>query len=85
MHEAGLNVTEYSANYGNSTTPEAVQNVVEGYIDWMQNLPLFNQAIELGWVEQSQLEAIVADMSEWSKHPDAFLATGRCQAIGQKG
>ena len=84
MREAGFNVTEFSASYGNSANTEAVQAVVNGYIDWMDNLPLFPKAIEQGRTTKKELTEIQAGMKEWAALPDAFLATTRFKAIGRK-
>ena len=84
MRQAEFSVTEYTASYGNSTTPESVQSAVDGYVEWMENLPLFDEVIDLGWVDRSSLKEIGAKMKHWSEHPDAFLATGRSKAIGWK-
>ena len=84
LRQAGFDVTEFSASYSSSSTPEEVRNVVEGYIDWIENLPLFDEALELGWVDIPTLDTMKAGMVAWSANPDAFLATGRCEAIGWK-
>ncbi|ETX06956.1 MAG: hypothetical protein ETSY2_14040 [Candidatus Entotheonella gemina] len=84
MRRAGFNVTEFTASCNNATTPEAVQRSVAGYIDWMANLPLFDEAIALGWVDRSTLNDMGTKMQQWSEHPDAFLALGRCRALGRK-
>jgi ubiquinone/menaquinone biosynthesis C-methylase UbiE len=84
LRQAGFHVTEFSASYNNSTTPAAVQNEVEEYVVWMAKLPLFEQVIALGWVDRPALQGIEASMRQWSQHPDAFLATGRCRAMGRK-
>jgi hypothetical protein len=54
------------------------------YIDWMETMPLFDQAIALGWIDHDALGDIQARMRQWSAHPDAFLATLRCEAVGRK-
>lgn len=85
MRQAGFDVIEFSASYGNSPTPETVQSTVRGFVAWMENLPLFDEAIELGWVDRPTLDKMGDDMKKWAEHPDAFLANGRCKAIGRKG
>ena len=85
MRQAGFDVIEYSARFGNSTTPEEVQAAVEGYIGWIENIPIFDQAVEQGWVDRTTLEGIVDRMRRWAEHPDAFMATARCEAVGLKG
>ncbi len=85
MLEAGLDVVEFFASYGNAADPEAVLSRINWYIDWVQNLPLFEEAVELGWIDRPSLERMCADMREWGKRPDGFMAVGRCSAIGRKG
>ena len=85
MLEAGFEVVEFSALYGSSTDPEAVSKSIDAYTDWVENLPLFEQAVDLGWADRPSLEKMCAEMDDWSEHPDAFLAIGRCAALGRKG
>ena len=84
MREAGFNVIDYSASYSNATTTEEVKHVVQGYVNWMENLPLFDESIELGLVDRPTLHDIEADMMKWAEGPNAFLAMGRCTALGKK-
>ena len=84
MLEVGFDVIEFSATFGNSTTPETVQSSVDGYIGWMENLPLFEQITELGWADRPTLEGIKDGIRQWAGRPDAFLALARCAAIGRK-
>jgi ubiquinone/menaquinone biosynthesis C-methylase UbiE len=84
MLHVGFDVIEFSAAFGNSPTPETVQDSVDSYIDWMENLPLFEQTIELGWADAPTLDGIKDGMRQWSRRPDVFLALGRCEAIGRK-
>ena len=62
----------------------ALRQAVDVYIDWMETMPLFAQAIALGWIDRTTLEDMQARIRRWSAHPDAFLATLRCEAVGQK-
>ena len=84
LRQAGFSVTEFSASYLSSSTPDAVRGMVEAYIGWIDNWALFDQAIELGWTDRPAVEGMTAQMRRWSEHPDAFLAITRCTAIGQK-
>ena len=84
MREAGLDVIEFAAHYGNATDTESVEASMEGFIGWMENLPLFQQAIELGWVDGPELQGIIDGMRQWAKHPDAFIANGRTEAVARK-
>jgi ubiquinone/menaquinone biosynthesis C-methylase UbiE len=84
MRKAVFDVIEFSASFGNSSTPDAARESVDTYIDWMDNLPLFEHSVELGWVDRPTLDGIKESMRQWANEPDAFLALGRCEAIGRK-
>ena len=84
MKEAGYEIVEFEARFGNSIDNESVRGVVEGYISWMENLPLFQESIQLGLTTAAELESIKVGMREWSQHPDFFFANARTQAIGRK-
>jgi ubiquinone/menaquinone biosynthesis C-methylase UbiE len=84
LRQAGLTVLSVTAACTSASTPEAVRQTVEGYIAWIAAMPLFAQAIALGWIDRPTLEGMCAQMRQWSTHPDAFLATLRCEAVGRK-
>jgi ubiquinone/menaquinone biosynthesis C-methylase UbiE len=84
LRQAGLTVRSVTAACSSASTPEAVWQMVDGYIAWIGAMPLFAQAITLGWIDRPALEEMCVRMRQWSTHPDAFLATLRCEAVGQK-
>jgi ubiquinone/menaquinone biosynthesis C-methylase UbiE len=84
LHQAGLTTLAVTAASSNAATPEALRQTVDVYIDWMETMPLFAQAITLGWIDRAALGDMQARMRQWSTHPDAFLATLRCDAVGRK-
>lgn len=84
MREAGLDVTHFQAYYGNSGTPETVRYTVGGYVSWMKNFRIFDEAVALGEVDRPTLERMEANMLAWAEGPDAFVAMGRCTAVGVK-
>lgn len=84
MRRAGLDVFEYAAHFGNAADTESVQASMEGFIGWMENLPLFQQAIELGWIDSPELRRVIDGMRQWAQHPDAFIANGRTEAVARK-
>jgi ubiquinone/menaquinone biosynthesis C-methylase UbiE len=84
LHQAGLTALAVTAACSSASTLEALRQNVEVYIDWMETMPLFDQAIALGWIDRDALGDIQARMRQWSAHPDAFLATLRCEAVGRK-
>ena len=42
----------------------------------------FPKAVELGWIEQAELDRIVEAMRAWGEHPDAFTAMPWFEAVG---
>ena len=50
----------------------------------MKNFPLFDESIALGEVDRATLNQMAENMLKWAEQPDAFLAMGRCIAIGLK-
>jgi ubiquinone/menaquinone biosynthesis C-methylase UbiE len=84
LHQAGLMVLAVTAVCSSASTPEALRQTVDVYIDWIETMPLFDQAIALGWIDRGALEDMQVRMRQWSAHPDAFLATLRCEAVGRK-
>jgi len=84
LHQAGLTDLAVTAACTSASTSDALRQTVDVYIDWMETMPLFAQAIALGWIDRATLEDMQARIRRWSAHPDAFLATLRCEAVGQK-
>jgi ubiquinone/menaquinone biosynthesis C-methylase UbiE len=84
LHQAGLTDLAVTASCVSASTTETVRQTVDGYTTWMEAMPLFAQAIALGWIDRATLADMQARMRQWSAHPDAFLATLKCEAVGQK-
>lgn len=84
MREAGFNVTDFQAYYGNSTTPAATQYAVSGLVAFINRAPLFDEAVALGRIDRATLDQMAENMMKWAASPDAFLAMTRCTAIGLK-
>ena len=58
--------------------------LVDGYIAWMDNLPLFKESIQLGLTTGAELESIKTGMKAWSADPEVYFANARTHAIGRK-
>lgn len=84
LHQAGLTDLAVAAACSSASTAEALRQTVDTYIDWMETMPLFDQAIALGWCDRATFRDMQARMRQWCAHPDAFLATPRCEAVGRK-
>lgn len=84
LREAGLTVIDMFGAYSNASTPEAVNNMAGGWAEWIENLPLFDRAIEEGWVERAELDDMAAEIRAWVAQPGAFCATAGCRAVARK-
>ncbi len=84
MREAGFDVTEFEANMSHPLGQEAAIVSAETYIAWIENIPLFQESIELGLTTDSELESMVSGIREWAKHSDAYLSIARAHAVGVK-
>lgn len=84
MMEAGFEVTHFEARINSIVGADPVASSVEGYITWIDNIPLFQESIELGITTEAELESVRSSMREWAKHPDAYIATAGTRAIGIK-
>lgn len=84
LEKAGFDVVEFSAGYINSATPESTRGSVDRFINWMDNIPIFQQAVDLKLVENNRLEIMGREMKKWSEKPGAFMATTRCMGVGRK-
>ena len=84
MREAGYEIVEFVAQISNYTGSESVTELVDGYIAWMDNLPLFKESIQLGLTTGAELESIKIGMKAWSADPEVFFANARTHAIGRK-
>ncbi len=85
MREAGFDVTEFEANMSHPSGQEAAIASAEAYIAWIENIPLFQESIELGLTTDSELKSMADGIREWAKHPDAYLSIARAHAVGVKG
>lgn len=87
MSAAGLDVVEFETRLSNRRGAVARANTaagVEGYITWMENIPLFQESIQLGLTTADEIDAIKTAMRAWAQDPDAFIAVAHAYAIGAK-
>ena len=88
MAAAGFDVVEFETRLSNRRGAVARANTaagVEGYITWMENIPLFQESIQLGLTTDEELTAIKTAMRAWAQDPDAFTAIAHAYAVGAKG
>ena len=74
---------EYAVRVPATSEAYGVRYLVRG-VGKCESLPLFDQAVESGRVDRPALDSIKKGMKEWSELPHAFIAKGRCVALGQK-
>ena len=84
MREAGFEVVEFEARASNNTDTESVSRGMEGFISWIENLPLFQESIELRLTSEEELNSIRDGMREWAQHPDAYYSTTAVRVVGVK-
>ena len=85
MREAGFDVVEFQTNMSQLLGQSAASASAETYISWIENIPLFQESIELGITTEAELKSMVNGIREWAKHPDAYLSLARGHAVGVKG
>ena len=84
LGEAGLNVVDVLIALSGAYTPEPGNAMVNGWAEWIENLPLFDRVIEEGLTTRDELDAMCAEMREWGAQPGTIAATGGCRAVARK-
>ena len=84
MREAGFDVVEFQTNMSQLLGQSAASASAETYISWIENIPLFQESIELGITTDAELKSMVNGIREWANHPDAYLSLARGHAVGVK-
>ena len=84
MREAGFDVVEFETNMSQLLGQSAASASAETYIAWTENIPLFQESIELGITTDAELKSMVDGIREWAEHPDAYLSLARAHAVGMK-
>uniref|UniRef100_UPI001C4DDBAC hypothetical protein n=1 Tax=Candidatus Entotheonella palauensis TaxID=93172 RepID=UPI001C4DDBAC len=84
MRQAGFEVIDFAAMFGNNATPEGVRVMIGRLVEWINNVPLFQNAIDAGVIDEQGVKDMTTGMKQWAEMPDAFLAIARCEAIGRK-
>jgi ubiquinone/menaquinone biosynthesis C-methylase UbiE len=84
LREVGFVRIEASASYDSYGTPETAQDSGEYLAELILQPHMTNVIIEQKWASQSELEEMSTAFKAWGKHPDAFYARARCEAVGWK-
>ena len=85
MREAGFDDIEFETNMSHLLGQAAASASAETYIAWIENIPLFQESIELGITTDAELKSMVKGIRQWAEHPDAYLSLARAHAVGVKG
>ncbi len=84
LGEAGLSVVDVLVTCSGAYVPEAGNPMVSGWVEWIENLPLFDRVIEDGLTDRAELDAMCAEMREWAAQPGTVAATGGVRAVARK-
>jgi ubiquinone/menaquinone biosynthesis C-methylase UbiE len=82
LRAAGFVRIEGSASaecYGTPAATQSFGKVLSGYF-----VGHLETAVKMGWMEQETLSDIGRAWEEWGRHPDAYFAMLRCEAVGWK-
>jgi hypothetical protein len=82
LHEAGFENVTASATVETYGTPEATLEFGEVMARYMSSH--LKTAIDQGWVDSNTVDEMTDEWRLWGKHPDAFMALLRCEAVGWK-
>ena len=85
MREADFDVVEFRARLSNDIGPKPARASAETYVAWIENIPLFEESIDLVLTTDTELSSMVSGTREWAQHADAFLSIARFHAVGAKG
>ena len=85
LGEAGLSVVDAIVTCSGAYVSEAGNPMVSGWAEWIENLPLFDRAIEDGLTDRAELDAMCAEMREWAAQAGTIAATGGVRAVARKG
>jgi SAM-dependent methyltransferase len=83
LSEIGLKRIEASASYECHGTPESVQLTADVASSYFSGT-FADQAVELGWMDRSEIETIKTAWEVWGEDPNAFWARSWCEVIGWK-
>jgi hypothetical protein len=80
LHDAGFARAEVSASYDYHATPEATD---QWSTFWSAEVrgKMGGLWVRLGWIDQTEVEAMAAAWTTWAQQPDAFLARAFCEAV----
>ena len=84
LGEAGLSIVDVLVTCSGAYVPEAGNPMVIGWIEWIENLPLFDRVIEDGLTDRAELDAMCAEMREWAAQAGTVAATGGVRAVARK-
>lgn len=84
LQEVGFVNVKASASFDYAGTPEATKKAGEFWADLILQNQVIDVVIEQNLATKEEVEAMSIAFWEWGKHPDAFFARARCEAVGWK-
>ena len=83
LRAAGFVDVVPSASYDAYGVPEAVQGFAAFWSAFLTEHHA-DLIASHGWATRDELDGLAAALAQWGKHPDAFAARARCEAVGWK-
>ncbi|HBE19392.1 MAG TPA: hypothetical protein DEG17_27460 [Cyanobacteria bacterium UBA11149] len=84
LQEVGFVNVKASASFDYVGTPEATKKAGEFWADLILQNQVIDVVIKQNLATKEEVEAMSIAFLEWGKHPDAFFARARCEAVGWK-
>ena len=84
LRGAGFIKTRGMASYEVFGTPDKTKSLLNALLEEFTGSRITEQAIQMGWSKQAQMDQARTAFERWAFHPDAFFAHPWCEVIGWK-
>ncbi len=81
--QAGFDHIQMSGSFDVYSSPEEVEAWSQRMTDSFSNPDLIEQLTALGMATESSIDQIRYAWTDWAKHPDAFYARARIEAVAR--
>ena len=85
LRAAGFARTIGTASSETWGTPELTGTMMSVLRDEFAGPRITQTAIEMGWADRAQMDAVQRALEAWGSHADAFMTIVWCEAVGWKG
>jgi ubiquinone/menaquinone biosynthesis C-methylase UbiE len=84
LQACGFGEIRTSASFDNIGFPELMPKVGDYWADFILQAEISGPALANGWATREELDALSAAFRAWGRHPSAFFARARCEAVAFK-